>query len=314
MTQEEINEVKQIIQDYLNENGGVVEEVSEVTDEQLSAGNVISVPAYIGSSMTYVKVPISKLQLALVSGQNIKTINNTSIVGSGNITITGGGSSIEVDDELSSTSENPVQNKVITSSVSELQEKVFPLTLTFSAASSLLEYTGTAKSDALSFTVKRNNELLVPTTLSITQDGTQVYNTAASSGTYTASVNKSGTTTFVLTVTYGTMTASKSVTVRMYKKSYLGLSTVTAASGFSNYTTIGNGSLLTSATRNVTLQNGSTAQYIWIITPFTVSKVASDEAFVYPIEYSLNGTINGMNYYRSTNTLGANKTINVYTK
>ena len=52
----------------------------------------------------------------LVSGTNIKTINNQSLLGSGNINISGGGS-VTVDDALSTTSENPVQNKVITNSL-----------------------------------------------------------------------------------------------------------------------------------------------------------------------------------------------------
>ena len=49
----------------------------------------------------------------LISGTNIKTINNTSLLGSGNISIQGGGT-VTVDDSLSTTSTNPVQNKVIT--------------------------------------------------------------------------------------------------------------------------------------------------------------------------------------------------------
>lgn len=46
----------------------------------------------------------------LVSGTNIKTINGNSILGEGNIEITGGG---VVDTAMSDTSENAVQNKVI---------------------------------------------------------------------------------------------------------------------------------------------------------------------------------------------------------
>ena len=57
----------------------------------------------------------------LVSGTNIKTINNQSILGSGNISIEGGGSTVVVDDALSDTSENPVQNKVITTKVNSLE-------------------------------------------------------------------------------------------------------------------------------------------------------------------------------------------------
>ena len=58
----------------------------------------------------------------LVSGTNIKTINNQSLLGSGNISIEGGGgSTIVVDDALSDTSENPVQNKVITARVTSIE-------------------------------------------------------------------------------------------------------------------------------------------------------------------------------------------------
>jgi len=55
-------------------------------------------------------------QNTLVSGETIKTINDESILGSGNISISGGGS-IVVDSSLSSTSENPVQNKAIYSAL-----------------------------------------------------------------------------------------------------------------------------------------------------------------------------------------------------
>ena len=56
----------------------------------------------------------------LESGVNIKTINNQSILGSGNISIEGGGT-VTVDSALSDTSENPVQNKVITTKVNSLE-------------------------------------------------------------------------------------------------------------------------------------------------------------------------------------------------
>ena len=62
---------------------------------------------------TEMDTALSGKQATLVSGTNIKTINNTSLLGSGNISIQGGGS-VTVDSALSTTSENPVQNKVIT--------------------------------------------------------------------------------------------------------------------------------------------------------------------------------------------------------
>ena len=64
---------------------------------------------------------IQNKQDKLVSGTNIKTINNQSILGSGNISIEGGGSAVVVDNALSDTSENPVQNKVITARVTSIE-------------------------------------------------------------------------------------------------------------------------------------------------------------------------------------------------
>ena len=54
---------------------------------------------------------ISGKQDKLISGTNIKTINNQSLLGSGNIEISV--PSITVDTSMSDTSMNPVQNKVI---------------------------------------------------------------------------------------------------------------------------------------------------------------------------------------------------------
>lgn len=51
----------------------------------------------------------------LVNGVNIRTINHRNLLGSGNINIETSG--VDVDDELDSTSTNPVQNKVITNAL-----------------------------------------------------------------------------------------------------------------------------------------------------------------------------------------------------
>lgn len=59
-------------------------------------------------------------QDVLVSGTNIKTINGQTLLGEGNIQIEGG-ETITIDSELSETSENPVQNKVITEALNNKQ-------------------------------------------------------------------------------------------------------------------------------------------------------------------------------------------------
>lgn len=67
------------------------------------------------------KTELASKQDTLVSGTNIKTINGQSLLGNGNIDITSGGT-ITVDSALSTTSENPVQNKVITNALNGKQD------------------------------------------------------------------------------------------------------------------------------------------------------------------------------------------------
>lgn len=67
------------------------------------------------------KSEVAAKQDTLVSGENIKTVNGQSLLGNGNIDITSGGT-ITVDSELSTTSENPVQNKVITNAINGKQD------------------------------------------------------------------------------------------------------------------------------------------------------------------------------------------------
>lgn len=64
---------------------------------------------------------ISNKQDELVSGTNIKTINGNSLLGSGNIIINTSGT---IDSALSTTSTNPVQNKVITNALNNKQDKL----------------------------------------------------------------------------------------------------------------------------------------------------------------------------------------------
>ncbi len=59
-----------------------------------------------------------------ISNQKFKTINNQEITGEGNIEIQGGGSSVTVDDALSTESINPVQNKVITQSINQINTEI----------------------------------------------------------------------------------------------------------------------------------------------------------------------------------------------
>ena len=55
------------------------------------------------------------------SPSRFKTINGQSIIGTGNISISGGGGSITVDSAIDATSTNPVQNKVIATALNNKQ-------------------------------------------------------------------------------------------------------------------------------------------------------------------------------------------------
>lgn len=61
---------------------------------------------------------VSDKQDSLVSGTNIKTINNQSILGSGNITIEGG-SDVEVDQIYLPTSENAQSGKAVAEAITQ---------------------------------------------------------------------------------------------------------------------------------------------------------------------------------------------------
>jgi len=71
----------------------------------------------------YVDTETAKKQNTLISGTTIKTINGETLLGSGNISISTG-ESITIDDALSATSTNPVQNKVINSALSAKQDTI----------------------------------------------------------------------------------------------------------------------------------------------------------------------------------------------
>lgn len=64
-----------------------------------------------------------ELQTPLESGVNIKTINGQSITGAGDLVV-GESGTIAIDGELSTSSENPVQNKVITTALNGKQDTI----------------------------------------------------------------------------------------------------------------------------------------------------------------------------------------------
>lgn len=83
---------------------GAVSSVNGQTGEVVITADSLNV-----YNKTEIDTALNGKQASLVSGTTIKTINGNSILGEGNIEITGG----TVDTTMSDTSENAVQNKVI---------------------------------------------------------------------------------------------------------------------------------------------------------------------------------------------------------
>lgn len=78
----------------------------------------------IDSTQSGVRDLDSNKQDVLVSGVDIKTINGESLLGNGNITISGGGGSIAIDTDLDTSSTNAVENRAIATAI-EGKQNVF---------------------------------------------------------------------------------------------------------------------------------------------------------------------------------------------
>lgn len=78
--------------------------------------------ADLASTLSMVASRVGSKQDTLVSGTNIKTVNGQSLLGSGDITIEGGGGgSITVDENIDPTSANPVQNRAVAEAMAAMQ-------------------------------------------------------------------------------------------------------------------------------------------------------------------------------------------------
>jgi predicted nucleic acid-binding Zn-ribbon protein len=99
-----------------------IEVVTEVDDEMdMDSPNPVANSAVTRTIVDNERVTAASLNDLNDRLNNLKTINGESLAGPGNIVIEGGGT---VDDALSTTSENPVQNKVITLKINEISGNV----------------------------------------------------------------------------------------------------------------------------------------------------------------------------------------------
>lgn len=127
----------------------------------------------------------------------------------------GGGTTITVDSTLSTESENPVQNKVISEEIVRLSQKVFPLTLSVSGGSTYEK--GTSQSVTVRWTVKEGDTVVTPDTVTVNNES--VTNT----DTNKVFTNVTTTTTYTVKVTKGGQEKSGSTTATFVAASYFGV-------------------------------------------------------------------------------------------
>ena len=191
------------------------------------------------------------------------------------------------------------QNLSIYLTKEEFYNYINPLEINITRSSqTLLEYTGQPIELFIDYEIHKGNNLVTPTSLVV--DGSNV-NPPVSSGTYTNSYTILGTKTIRITATYGEETKSLDKSFKIVRPTYYGFSSEDQAQNInlSNLTKI----LVGSITMNQTIENNIANRYLWIVTQFSINKVATDNGFSYPVAMETPVSIGGLKYYRSSDPI-----------
>lgn len=115
--------------------------------------------------------------------------------------------------------------KEVDSSLKELQNTVFPLQVSLSLDKTLLEYTGTEQTVKASYSIKRKDVAITPTSLTLSVNGTMQEIDIKTSDTISIKVNKEGESTVVLTAKLDDLVKSATDKVVMVLPIYFGFGT-----------------------------------------------------------------------------------------
>ena len=227
---------------------------------------------------------IELLQTLLISGVNIKTINGQSLLGEGNLVIESGGGGEPVD----------LSNYVTKEYLYNIQN---PLKATLYVSPTLVEYTGEPKNFTITCVAKKGNTTVNPNSVTISYRGI----TDTINGAYVAQVSEKGNTTFNVTCTYGEETANCSATITLTLPTYLGFSTAQEATYLD--LNVLSKKIVSKIQMTESLQNNVKGNYLWIVSPYRVTDVATDPGFTYKVKMLAINNINGLYYYRSSSAL-----------
>lgn len=231
---------------------------------------------------------VNQKQDILVSGTNIKTINNESILGEGNITIQAGN---DVDAALDENSENPVQNKVLTPLLNKLLDKIFPVTFSVTGAGNF--YKGTTQTFYVRWTLKDgDSKTIYPDALTLNGESLDTTLTGKEYSNVTTDQN------YKVVATYNNKEYSKTVSAKFYDYCYFGL-----VDGTVDETTITPDQIIALgyAATNYTQTNKSLSKEI-------PTYIAKKIVYAYPKSY---GTLSSIKDGNGFNNLDAYTSINL---
>lgn len=179
---------------------------------------------------------------------------------------------LSADAALSTTSENPVQNKVVTEKINALWEKQFPISVTAGAKDNTYEFDGNEHLVTVNWTAINGTASAV----SISDGTTSTPAGSGKNGSATFTKRSQGTTTYTVTATIDGKTYKANVSANAYLPQFAGTSTAATAADLN---VVG----LAIKKQNLKAQqitvNAPTGEdkYVWFCVPsgVTISKVTS---------------------------------------
>lgn len=127
--------------------------------------------------------------------------------------------------ELGKAEDKVISQKVVTENFVELQNTVFPLQLSLSLDKTLMEFTGNDQTVKVSYSIKRKDALVTPSSLVLSVNGMMKDIDIKSSDTVSVEVHKEGESMVVLTAKYDELVKSATAKVVMVLPVYLGFGT-----------------------------------------------------------------------------------------
>lgn len=284
-------------------------DVAKNTDVQGVADRVTTLEGATSSYAKAADLETAKSNLETEISKKVDKVTGSSLMTEAEHTklagIAEGADKTTVDAALSSTSTNPVQNKVIADEITSIWDVVTPFTITTSVTNSSYEFDGTNKTITVTVTPKNG------TPTSVTVNGTAA--TQQANGTWTASFTKNtqGSTSYPVTASYKGKNYTANPSANAWLPTFAGIVAVASVddlnvTGLSRKSSNIKGSYSLSNT-----QTGGSTYYAWFCANSTTISNTTSGGFGVTLEVVstksvvIGGKTFTYNCYRSTNNVKA---------